>query len=225
MKTSLSILLTAATVFCFTANLFSQSKKPFQGTISYDITCSGKIEPAMKSQLPTTEDVTVKDCKTKTEVTSAMASQAKITDGNAKKVISLIDYMGNKFAIISDSVKLKEEFSKVTISVNKSDETKTIAGYTCKKAIVSIKDEEGSVINDTIYYTEEIGCSNLNFSTQYKDIPGAVLEYSIYIDQIEASMKYTAREVKKSKVSDNIFLIPSDYKEVTEEELKKQLGM
>ena len=30
--------------------------------------------------------------------------------------------------------------------------------------------------------------------------------------------------VKKSKVSDNVFLIPSDYKEVTKEELQKAFG-
>jgi hypothetical protein len=226
MKTKLCILLTAVSVLFFTYSTYAQKKKEFQGVITYDITYPGaSLTPAQKAQLPVTQDMTVKGCKTKTEIVSGMASQAEITDGATKSVIGLIDYMGTKYALKKDSNEISKDFSKLTIKVTPSTDTKVIAEYTCKKAIVTITDEDGTVTNDTLFYTEEIGCSDLNFSTEYKDIPGAILEYSMYVAQIDTYMKYTAKTVKKTKVSDNIFLIPSDFQEVTKEELKKALGI
>ncbi|MFH0866059.1 MAG: hypothetical protein V1904_07680 [Bacteroidota bacterium] len=226
MKTALSILLTAATILFFSTNTNAQKKKNFQGTITYNITYPGaNITPAMKAQLPTTQDVTVKDCKSKTEMITGAVTQASITDGTAKTKIVLIDYMGTKYSLKLTSAEIAESLAKDSMPViTTTSDTKVIAGYTCKKAILATTDEDGTITNDTIYYSDEIGCSDLNFDTPFKDIPGAVLEYSIYIDQINANMKYTAKEVKKEKVSDNLFLIPSDYQEVTMEEFKKVFG-
>lgn len=226
MKTALRIILTAATILFFSANTNAQKKKIFQGTITYNITYpDANLTPAMKAQLPTTQDVTVKDCKTKTEMITGAVTQASITDGTAKTETILIDYMGTKYALKLTSAEITESLAKATMPVvTTTTDTKVIAGYTCKKAILTSTEEDGTITNDTIFYSDEIGCSDLNFSTQFKDIPGAVLEYSVYVDQINANMKYIAKEVKKTKISDNIFLIPSDYQEVTKEEFKKAFG-
>jgi hypothetical protein len=226
MKTALSIMLSFAAILFFSTNISAQKVKVFQGTVSYDITYPGAtLTPAQKAQLPTTQDVTVKDCKTKTEMITGPVTQASITDGTAKTETVLIDYMGTKYALKLTTAEITESLAKVTMPVvTITTDTKVIAGYTCKKAILTTTEEDGTITNDTIYYSDEIGCKDLNFSTQFKDIPGTVLEYSMYVDQIEANMKYTAKEVKKEKVSDNIFLIPSDYQEVTKEEFKKAFG-
>lgn len=226
MKTVFSIILTTATILFFSTNTNAQKKKVFQGTISYEITYPGaSLTPAQKAQLPTTQDVTVKDCKTKTEMITGPVTQASVTDGTAKTETVLIDYMGTKYALKLTTDEINESLAKYPMPVvTNTEDTKEIAGYNCKKAILTTTDEDGVISNDTIFYTDEIGCIDLNFSTQFKDIPGAVLEYSVYVDQIEAYMKYTAKTVKKSKVSDNLFLIPSDYQEVTREEFKKAFG-
>lgn len=213
-------------VFFFTSSVNAQKTKTFQGTISYDITYTGAtMSPAEKAQLPTTSTVTIKDCKTKTEMVTGPVTQAAITDGTTKTETVLIDYMGTKYALKLTAAEISEGMEKVTMpKVEITQDTKVIAGFTCKKAILTTVLEDSSMIKDTIYYTEEIGCSDLNFSSTFKDVPGAVLEYTEYIAQMEATSVYVAKEVKKSKISDNVFLIPSDYTEVTKEEFKKAFG-
>jgi len=213
-------------VIFFAYSVNAQKTKAFQGTITYDITYTGaNITPAEKAQLPVTSTVTVKDCKTKTEMVTGPVTQAAITDGATKSEIVLIDYMGTKYALKLSTAEISEGMAKATMpKVTLTPDTKVIAGFTCKKAILTTVQEDSSITKDTIYYTEEIGCSDLNFSSTFKDIPGAILEYTEYIAQIEATSVYKAKEVKKSKISDNIFLIPSDYQEVTKEEFKKAFG-
>jgi GLPGLI family protein len=110
-------------------------------------------------------------------------------------------------------------------TVNITKETKVISGFTCKQAILTTKQDDGTSNIDTVYFSDEIGCKDLNFAEPtFKDIPGAVLQYTQFTPQISATSVYTVKEIKKSKVSDNIFLIPSDYKEVTKDELKKMFG-
>lgn len=213
-------------VFFFATSVNAQKTKAFQGTITYDITYTGaNITPAEKAQLPTTSTVTVKDCKTKTEMVTGPVTQAAITDGATKTETVLIDYMGTKYALKLSVTDIAEGMAKVNLpKVELTTDTKVIAGFTCKKAILTTVLEDSSMIKDTIYYTEEIGCSDLNFSSTFKDVPGAILEYTEYIAQMEATSVYVAKEVKKGKISDNVFLIPSDYQEVTKEEFKKAFG-
>jgi GLPGLI family protein len=133
--------------------------------------------------------------------------------------------MGTKYALKLSVTDIAEGMAKVNLpKVELTTDTKVIAGFTCKKAILTTVLEDSSMIKDTIYYTEEIGCSDLNFSSTFKDVPGAILEYTEYIAQMEATSVYVAKEVKKGKISDNVFLIPSDYQEVTKEEFKKAFG-
>jgi GLPGLI family protein len=226
MKNTFRILMALLVVFFFTSSVNAQKTKTFQGTITYDITYTGaNMTPAEKAQLPTTSTVTIKDCKTKTEMVTGPVTQAAITDGTTKTETVLIDYMGTKYALKLSATDISEGMAKVNIpKVEITQDTKVIAGFTCKKAILTTVLEDSSMIKDTIYYTEEIGCSDLNFSSTFKDVPGAILEYTEYIAQMEATSVYVAKEVKKSKISDNVFLIPSDYQEVTKEEFKKAFG-
>jgi GLPGLI family protein len=220
-----SALIACTFMISFSVNA-QKSKKEFQGTVTYDITYPGAtLDAATKSQLPTEELVKIKGCDSKTESTSGPVTQIAITNAATKSVIVLIDYMGTKYALKQTEADITASMAKLPMPVvNITAETKTIAGYLCKKAILTTNEEDGTVSNDTIYFTEELGCKDYNFSSSYKDVPGVVLEYSQYIDQISASMKYTARLVKKEKVADTEFMIPSDYQEVTKEELKKAFG-
>ncbi|NTW32230.1 MAG: hypothetical protein HGB12_06350 [Bacteroidetes bacterium] len=227
MKKIFSFIIAGAILLSLNTSCFAQkTKKTSQGAITYDIKYTGdNITPAQKAQLPTSLVVTVKDCKTKSEVIIGPVSQASITDGTTKTQIVLIDYMGTKYALKLTAQEISDALAKVTMpKLNITQETKVIAGYTCKKAILTSTDDEGTVSNDTIFFTEEIGCADVNFSTQFKEVPGSVLEYSEVDPQVNSKVIYTVKEIKKSKVSDNIFLIPSDYQEMTKEEFKKAFG-
>jgi GLPGLI family protein len=227
MKNFFKPVIAIAAVTFFTQATFAQkTAKPFQGTITFDITYKGDITPAQKGMLPTSSTVTIKDCKTKMEAVSGPVTQAAVTDGVTKSEIVLIDYMGTKYALKLSTQEVADINAKSPApTVVFTKETKKILDYTCKQAILTTKEDDGTTTTDTIYYSDEIGCKDLNFSEpSFKDIPGAVLQYSQFNSQINATSVYTVKEIKKSKVSDNIFLIPSDYKEVTREEFKKAFG-
>jgi GLPGLI family protein len=226
-KNILHSIIAVAAVILFTQSSFSQKpSKPFQGTITFNITYRGDVSPAQKGMLPTSSTVTIKDCKTKTEAVSGPVTQDAITDGSTKSETVLIDYMETKYALKITTQELAEGMAKVpSPTVNVTKETKDISGFTCKQAILTTKQDDGTTDIDTIYFSDEIGCKDLNFSDpNFKDIPGAVLQYTEFNPQISATAVYTVKEIKKTKVSDNIFLIPSDYKEVTKDELKKAFG-
>jgi len=227
MKNTFGILMVVAVVFGTNESSFAQKdKKAFQGTITYDISYKGEsLTPAQKAQLPASAAETIKDCKTKTETVAGILTITSITDGAAKSSTMLIDIGDNKFALKKTEADInKEQTDEPKPIVNITPETKVISGFTCKKAIVTTTLEDGTVNNDTLFFTEDIGCKDINFSSGYKDIPGKILQYSVYNTEMQFLTSYTVKEIKKSKISDNIFLIPSDYKETTEEELKKMFG-
>jgi hypothetical protein len=227
-KNTLRTVIAVAAVIIFTQVSFSQKNgaKPFQGTITFNITYRGNVSPAQKGMLPTSATVTIKDCKTKTEAVSGPVTQDALTDGSSKTETLLIDAMGTKVAVKMSTQELNDAMSKTpSPSVNITKETKVISGFTCKQAILTTKEDDGTTNIDTIYFSDEIGCKDLNFSDPtFKDIPGAVLQYTEFNSQINATTVYTVKEIEKTKVNDKVFLIPSDYKEVTKDELKKMFG-
>ena len=101
------------------------------------------------------------------------------------------------------------------------DETKEIAGYTCKKAIVT--DEEGNKY--TYWYTDKIKVSSEG--QKYFDgngIPGFPM--LMEIAQNGMDIKLTATTFEKLPKKHQLFdmSIPEGYKVMTQEEMEKMMG-
>ncbi len=227
MKTFIKIASVVICLSVLNSSVYAQKpKKAFQGTVTFAITYPGNtMDAATKAKLPTEQIVKINGCKSKTEETSGPVTQTSITNGVTKTAIILIDYMGTKYALKQSEKDITDALAKLpTPVINFTQETKTIATYICKKAILTTTEEDGTVSNDTIFYTEDLGCADYNFSTPYKGIPGVILEYSQFVEQINGTMMYTATLIKKGKIAETEFLIPSDFQEVTLEELKKAFG-
>jgi len=102
------------------------------------------------------------------------------------------------------------------------DETKEIAGYICKKGELITKDDDGEESISVFYYTEQLGNKAWNFGTEYSEVDGAILEYEEGAGNF--SVKLVARIVKKGKVKETDFLVPSDFEEVSSEQLREMFG-
>ena len=89
-------------------------------------------------------------------------------------------------------------------TVTKVEESKTILGYECKKAILKLVD--GNTF--TLYYANNITPSVKEFEYQFKDIPGFVLEYESQ-EQNGKKVKYTAIKINLSPVQASRFEIPT----------------
>ena len=200
------------------------SIKPFEGVITYKITYPDtKYSESQLAMFPKLMTVTVKGNKAITEIITGMGSQKEIIDYAEKSKIGLIDMMGQKYAVRQTAEEIEKEVALATKpSVELTSETKMIAGYNCKKAIVTVE-EQGIKSTFEVYYTEEFGSKTSNFdSPYYHDINGSLMEFTMKTPQF--NMKFSVSNIEKKSVSAKLFEIPPDFKIITQEELKSKFG-
>jgi len=100
------------------------------------------------------------------------------------------------------------------------NETKIIAGYKCKKALITLPDSTLDTM--IVYYTDQINIKNPNWNNPFKQINGVLLEFQM--EQFNIKTKITANYVKSIEVPDKEFEIPSGYKRVTKREMDKVIN-
>lgn len=204
--------------------VFSQKGKSdsFEGTITYSVTTEGEFDANTKAQLPTEVVWTFKGPKSSMLMKTGFGNINIISDANTKEQVVLYDMMGQKMAIKSSKEETEKALNDLPdMKVEETGETKKIINYNCKK--VKITDNENHSYE--VYVTNEINIPNPNWNTQYKNINGVLMEYSQKANpEGDAKMIFTAKEVKKFKVKDNVFEIPSDYKQMTMTEFKQMFG-
>ncbi len=98
-----------------------------------------------------------------------------------------------------------------------TNETKVIAGYTCKKMKVIPLDKKTAPFD--IYYTDELDIKDPNFTTPFYKIPGVLMEYQL--EKFGLEIKFTAKSVKQVPVDDKCFHVPHEYRKVSEKEMKR----
>jgi hypothetical protein len=198
--------------------------KPFDGVITYKVSYpDSKLTEAQLNMAPKVMTVSVKGSKARTEMNIGGGLMIEILDYMTKSKIALINMMGQKFAIKQTKQELdKENADQPKGTVNVTNETKSIVGYTCKKAIVT-SEEDGVKTTFEVWFTEELGGKDSNFDNPlYKDINGVMLEFTLKTPQ--AAMKFTATSIEKKTLSAKDFEIPADYTLTTQEELKSKFG-
>lgn len=197
--------------------------KDFTGVIVYNITYDMEnMDPQMSAYLPKTMKLTIKNPMTRSEVVMSMGSTVSIFNSDTKSGVNLMDMMGQKIAVKLSSEEMEKEFADAgEMEVINTDETKEIMGYTCKKAIVKVKNSGDEF---SVYYTDELSTGIENSSNPiFKDIDGMMLEFSM--NQNGMGMHFTAVNVDQKKISDNVFDIPEGFQEMTKEEMEAKFGM
>lgn len=198
--------------------------KPFEGVITYKISYpESKFTESQLAMFPKLMTISVKGTKSKTEMSTGMGNQTEITDYAEKTKVALLDMMGQKFAIKETSEELQKEIEKEPVpKIEITSETKTIIGYSCKKAIVTTE-QDGEKTTYEVWFTGDLGSKDINFDNPlYKDIDGMLMEFSM--KQPQFTMKFTVSSIEKKSVSAKEFEIPADYKLTTKEELKSKFG-
>ncbi|MFH1319100.1 MAG: hypothetical protein ABII90_00390 [Bacteroidota bacterium] len=183
--------------------------------ITYPETDAGDL---MASLLPNEMILKFKNNITVGEFNAGMGifKTSLIAYPDRKEIAHLVKIMNKKYVLLIDSTEINDLYSELPeMKIELIDETKVIAGYKCKKAIVTFKDK----IKDefSIYYTNEIDIKNPNWSSPFHEIDGVLLEYQLRKYNFE--MRLTAKEVKQSKIDSSDFDIPSDYKMITQDEM------
>jgi GLPGLI family protein len=211
-------------------NFFSnaQSKKLNEGIAEFAVSYpSLSVQmKQMESSLPQNMTIYFKNNQNRIEMNTPMGSTCIISDNTKKEISVLMDMMSQKIAIkqtqseiIKKEAELKKSGKMPVFKIVESKETKEIAGYKCKKAIVEYI-LEGKKEQMTCYYTDLLpqintGTDNLALN----EIKGFLMEYNI--NQSGIQMKIVATEIKPEKIDDKLFSIPSDYKIMTQDEISE----
>lgn len=183
-------------------------------------------QPGLLAMLPREIVSYYKNGKARIDQPGAMGSKTTIlVDDKKKETATYIDAMGQKFVMTSKEADIKKENARdLEATVTIGTETKTIAGYTCKKATIKYKDgEEGE-----LWFAPELskGASS-SWNQKFKGVDGMMMEFSTTRPSQMGPMtiKMTVTEVSKEKVDDSMFKAPEgEYKKVTAEDLAKMYG-
>ena len=182
----------------------------FQGTIKFKVTTEGReVTPTEQSQMPSESVYYFRDNMMRNDNVMPMVSVFTIINLDTKETTLMMDQMGTKMQMtISGEDMKKVEDSKKDSSKTEYkllDGTKTIAGYTCKKAQMVNGDHTMD-----IYYTEDIKAEQKDF----KDAPGYVMYYEVKIPDDELVLIYQVSEVSTKKPKKSLFVASKDFEEM-----------
>jgi GLPGLI family protein len=217
-------------LFCFIALFYLGcdsglfDKRISEGIIEYEVTYPA-LDPndMLAGLMPGTMTLKFKDNKFNTELSAGMGMFKTnfISNSNDYTLINSVKLINKKYATLlhkKDVEKANEKFKNINII--KSDETKEIAGYMCKKAVIVFDDIDMGEFY--VYYTDQIKFNDPNWGTPFKDINGIMLEYQMV--KYNILMTFTAKSVKKAEVDDAEFKIPDDYEFIPIEDLDKEIN-
>lgn len=191
----------------------------FEGEVIFKITYEN-LTPEMESQMamaPSEFNYQIKNQRSRMEMKTMMGATTTITDNTVKQSTVLMDMMGQKMKMTIDMDDANEIVEKTlnNIHIDYIDGTKEIAGYTCKKAIMEVKDDEGENSQQVVfYYTEDIAPIDGMQGFKGVSLKGMPLEYSI--DSQGVKVVFTATLIEKKSIDDSVFEIPDGYTEMPE---------
>lgn len=188
-----------------------------EGIIEYDAEPVDMSNP-MADLAPSKMTVRFKDNKSCVDLSAGMGlfSTTFISDPENLTMTQLIKLLNKKYVHVADTSELRQENHQgPKMFIEKTNETKMIAKYKCKKAIVRFENNARPPFD--IYYTNDIAIENPNWSNPFSEIDGVLMEYQLARHGLE--MRFTAKTVTPSDIDDEIFEVPEDYKKISHEEL------
>ena len=212
------------TLFIVASVNFSLKAQLTEGHFTYTVEASSEnpdMQMVTGMMQGSTLDIHFKDKITRSEMKmGSMMNIVTVSNENSGEILLLMSGMIGKNAILITTEEIKAlSANKPTMEVELLDETKTIEGYLCKKAVLS--DNNGS--ESTFWYTEEIEISKVGQTYLNEDVPGFPMQYDINNNGLKMTMTVTKFEKNLDKNAKSLFemKIPEGYKTLTLEELEK----
>lgn len=197
MKYLLSILL----IISLSATAQVKPKVVTECTVDFSVTLGDGDPTSTQSALI----LYIKGQQSRLDFITPAFSQVKYYDGKTKSAVILQEAGATKLRRDLDSVKWNQMNQPYNgLSIVYTDETKTILGYECKKANITLKD--GKIYS--LFYATEIVPSNKEYEFQFRSIPGFVLEYEAAAEGGNKKVRYTATKINLSPVPASKFELP-----------------
>ena len=197
----------------FTCSLFTlvfvakaQQRVVAECTVAYSISADSSDDKEWKESLnSSSKTIYIKGNDCRNDLLSPAFSQSTFIDKSTGDVVVLREFGNNKLMSKLSRiqwVQMNKKFDGASLTT--TEETKTILGYVCKKALLQLKD--GTSL--TIYFTPAIVPSVKEFEYQFKDVPGFVLAYDVK-EKNNQSVHYVASKISFNPVPASRFDIPT----------------
>lgn len=198
-----------------------------EATIEYKIemsTDNPEVEAQLGMMQGSTMKMYMKDGNVRNETSmGGFMKTTNITNAESKETLMLIDGMMGKYAAKMKMDDLEEDAEETDeeLDIELVDETKKVAGYTCKKAI--LYDAAGN--ENIFWYTEEIEAPKNGGKYMKEGIPGMALEFTVVQPQITMTFSATefSKKVKNPKEKFDMS-IPEGFTEKSIEDLQQMMG-
>jgi len=118
----------------------------------------------------------------------------------------------------TDVNKMLSAYPKMTVI--KTDDIDTIAGYRCQKALIIF--EEVGMAEIEVYYTNEINMTSPNWCTQYHEIEGVLMAYEI--EEFGIRMRLQAISVTAKPVEEDLNPGEEEYSTISREMMDIELA-
>lgn len=205
--------------FLFAFSFANAQKKVSDLSLVYEASITtGSKEPKLADAFDgATTTVYIKGTMSRSEMVSALASFTTIHDVTTGSSVILQEVSGQKLLIRMTADNWKDKNKRYEgITFSNTEETKTIAGYKCVKAIAKMSD--GATFS--VFYTKEIIPDNIEYNYQFKNLEGLPLEYEL--TQGSLTIKNTVSKINLDPVPVAKFDIPKNgYRELTYQESRK----
>jgi len=178
-------------------------------------------ESIMASMLPENAKLEFKGDHFVSEISSGIAFKTTLIGNNKEH------YIDQQLQLLSKKLftRLKERDIMVIngdlpeLTLIHTDETDTIAGFICKKAIAIFDDISKPEIE--LYYTDRIGLTDPNWHTPFSSIEGVLLKYEV--EQYNMRMRLEATSVERTKIPQDKFKVREGFEEVSPERMQFEL--
>jgi len=190
-----------------------------EGTIVYDMVIqTGSRQPQKGDALEgATTTVYLKGNNSRTDVISTLGKEVTIFNSKTDNAVILKEFSGQKLMITltKDNWRLKNKIYS-DIKFELTNEVKTIAGYSTKKAIAAMADGKSFIV----YYTPDIVTANKDYDATFTNLPGLPIQYEIESGKMK--FKYTISKIIYDPVLVSQFDFPTTgYRIMTYEENQK----
>lgn len=194
-----------------------------EGVIDYKVTYP-KMEKDnfMRDFMPQKMKLSFKDNTYSNSLSAGMGmfKSSFVCNKNDQEFLQMVKLINKKYSLrLNGDEIVKSMSTKPTYSVEFTNDVKKIIGYNCNKAIVTVNNDSHDAF--IVYYTDKIKIETPNWCNEFKDIPGVMLEYQY--EKYGVCMRFTATKITYKKVDDEEFLLPTDYKQISEPEMDKEM--
>jgi len=212
-----------AAILVGSAIIANAQKKISQGTVTYGVEYSLPAEQAaMASQLPKEQKVKFSGNILRIDMEQGPASIGILQDFIEKKGLMLIDVpiaqMQYAVKMSKEDVEKSEAASPKLSDFKATGDKQKIGNYNAEK--YTYKDDKGGSYE--LWATDEIEFPAGFSGSQFKDIKGALVKYTTFINGIKQTL--TIKSVNEDKVGPFSLEVPSGYELKTMQEIMAMQG-